>query len=400
MLSLPNIDATYESHWRKSISDKSTQQKFLGMLAKVQMLSHMSDAFRSSVCRSLIPVEYQVGEVVFKQGERGDWLGILLCGKLECQIQAKRQAEARSGPSKPHKIARGIMPGGTIGDMNVLGLTDLRTMTVTAEVKSTVLILPRDTFEYTASGPKDVAMKEEAKRMQEKLVDELETFCSLPVFRRLGFSGDFVKALFENAERRLLYPGHVLMREGAQGDEMFVLGVGQASIEQGGEIVSTVSDGEPLGELAVLGPDKRRRATVVCTSLSLVIVLKEKVMQQVLEDFPNCRSAFHRAYINTLVRDNLFHADQEMKQLNSFYGKVHPLNTEELIDRGFASTKMVQAHKIAMAAKFKDRDRPSSARKYLPTKIPSRPSTALGVRGISRGASPELWERRCYSSCQ
>jgi len=396
MLSLPNIDATYESHWRKSLSDQNTQQKFLGMLAKVQMLSHMSETFRSSICRSLIPVEYQVGEVIFKQGERNDWLGILLCGKLECQIQAKRQA----GLPKPHKIGRGIMPGGTIGDMNVLGLTELRTMTVIAEVKSTVLILPRDTLEYAASGPKDVAMKEEAKRMQEKLIGEVDTFCNLPVFQRLGFSRDFVKALFENAERRLLYPGHVLMREGSQGDEMFVLDVGQASIEQGGEIVSTVSDGAPLGELAVLGPDKRRRATVVCTSLSLVTVLKEKVMQQVLEDFPNCRSAFHRAYINTLVRDNLFHADQEIKQLNRFYGKVHPLNTEELIDKGFASTAMVQAHKTAMTAKFKDRSRPSTARKYFPTKVPSRPSTALGVRGMSRGASPELWERRCYSSCQ
>ena len=39
---------------------------------------------------SLQPVDYQVGDVVYRQGDRSDWIGIVLRGKLEYYVQPRQ----------------------------------------------------------------------------------------------------------------------------------------------------------------------------------------------------------------------------------------------------------------------------------------------------------------------
>lgn len=400
---LPNIDAAYSNTWKRSIKDPSSHQKFLGLLSRVPIFSQLSEPFRASVCEALQPVQYEPGQVVYHQGDVGDWIGLLVCGKLECHLDLRRTVVSSSGRRAEvtkRRSLKEVVAGGTVGEINVLGIRGDRCATVTATVQSTLLVLSRESFKAAVTTPKDAAFIESIGDLRGKAAADSKEFCYTECFRKLGFAPDFVAALFGYVERRVLYPGHVLMREGGFGNEMYILDAGRLKVEKANKHISTLSDGVSLGELAVLGSDKRWRTTVVCTSPCLVTVLQGDVFNELLEDFPHCRSAFHHAYIKTLVSDGLMNASDEMNKLDKFYGKVHPMNTAALLDHGFGGEGLAQVHKMKSRTRSKDvSSRPGTARKYVPMKVPSRPSTAMGIRR-ERPISPDFFvDRRCHSSC-
>jgi len=383
------------------LADPGTQQKFIGMLSRVQLFSQMSDAFRLAACKALRPVRYEAGEVVFRQHEQGDWMAVLLRGSLDCHCEAPAHTVLQRGENPgTHKI-KGVSPGGTCGDINVLGVSEERVATVTAAVPSTVLVLSRADFKAAVSTPKDAAFVDSTRQLHDKVVMDSRSFSNLPCFKKLNFSRDYATALFDHVERRLLYPGHVVMREGGFGNEMYIIDAGQMKIEQASlystRIVATLSDGATVGELAVLGSDKNRRATVVCMTPCVVSILDGDIMNEVLKGYPNSKGAFDAAYVKTLVGDGLTSATDEVHKLNQFYGKVHPLTVEQMVGHGFGGPGLAQIHKTRERMKSSS-SRPSTARRYVPTKVPSRPSTALGVRS-ARCGSPALWERQCHSAC-
>jgi CRP-like cAMP-binding protein len=397
---LPEIDTSYASQWRTSLSDPGTQQKFLKMLGRVPIFAQLSESFRSSMFLSLQPVDYQVGDVVYRQGDRSDWIGIVLRGKLEYYVQPREDADsAPSGEraAKSRKV-KDVMPGGTVGDINVLGILEERNATVNAIAPSTLLVLSRANFCAAVSTSKDQAFVDSTKRLHSRCIEDRTFFYDSACFRKFAFAPDFVSALYNQVEHRVFYAGHVMMREGGFGNEMYILLSGHWRREKSNKQANTLSDGASVGELAILGSDKRRRATVTCLSLCLVAVIHEDVVSKLLEEFPHCKSAFHHAYIKTLVGDGLSNAHDEIKQLDNFYGRAHPLTAEEMIRHGFGGDAFAQMHKNRSRPKSGTLaiSRPSTARRWVPEKIPSRPST---VQGMHRAESPCRWERQCHSSC-
>jgi len=385
---LPRINRDSDDQWRKSIEDPRTQQRFLGMLAKVPIFSQMSDAFRLAVCRSLRPVEYQKGQVVFQQGEDGDWLGIQLRGELECHVQ---------GDEWGARKIKGVLPGHTIGELNVLGITNKRCETVTSTMPSTLLILSRQHFNDAVLSPKDVAALEGLSHKQDKLAMDAESFGKLDCFKMLGFHEDFASALFGNAERRVLYPGTTVIHEGSSQKEMYILHFGRVNVKKVGKHLCHLTDGACFGMLAALG--SQNQATVACDTRCIFTVINGGVLTAMLERFPHCRGAVNHAYVKTLVTHGLTDARQEMKDLDLFYGRVHPLTQEEMIERGLGGEALVRAHQKGLMAKSKGLpSRPSTARRWPPRKISSRPMSALAY--CDRSDSPLLVDRRCHSSCK
>jgi CRP/FNR family transcriptional regulator, cyclic AMP receptor protein len=76
--------------------------------------------------------------------------------------------------------------------------------------------------------------------------------------------------------------GHVLMREGESGSQMFIISSGEARVEQGGQHIATVGPGEVLGEMAILseGP---RVATATLTQPSHLFVLGHREFHSLME---------------------------------------------------------------------------------------------------------------------
>ena len=82
--------------------------------------------------------------------------------------------------------------------------------------------------------------------------------------------------------------GKVLMRAGERGHECFVIVSGSAKAELPGGESGTVSEGEVLGELALLDQAPRSATVTAETDMSLV-VLNSREFSTLMDDHPNVR---------------------------------------------------------------------------------------------------------------
>ena len=82
--------------------------------------------------------------------------------------------------------------------------------------------------------------------------------------------------------------GHVLMREGASGDQAFIIGTGEARVERGGREIAMAGPGAVLGEMALVaeGP---RVATATLTKPSHLFVLGHREFHSLMEAVPAVR---------------------------------------------------------------------------------------------------------------
>jgi CRP-like cAMP-binding protein len=82
--------------------------------------------------------------------------------------------------------------------------------------------------------------------------------------------------------------GHVLMREGETGSQMFIIVSGEARIDRGGRQIAVLGPGGHLGEMALVaeGP---RMATATLTQPAHLFVLAHREFHSLMEDVPSVR---------------------------------------------------------------------------------------------------------------
>jgi CRP-like cAMP-binding protein len=115
--------------------------------------------------------------------------------------------------------------------------------------------------------------------------------------------------LFENLSRRQLIEvarltddlevpdGTVLCKEGARGDQFFVIIAGEAVVTRHGEQVATLGGGDFFGEIAVIEP-VRRTATVTAVTPLRFFVVTEPAFRSLLDRNPE----IERKVLRTLAR--------------------------------------------------------------------------------------------------
>lgn len=188
-----------------------------------------------------------------------------------------------------------------------------------------LLVLTQERFEAAVAacgGDESLPILPDSRKMQNLMADR-ESFCDLRCFKNLD--DDFVAALIDYLDPRLVYPGELIIREGNYGNEMYILQIGDVKVERDGKLIAECSSGTVLGELAVLGLDKRRTATVTATKLCLAYVLHGDVFHEEVKKFPKSRSVFDRAYVGRLLRHQLEKSRDEKARMDTFYGKAHPI---------------------------------------------------------------------------
>lgn len=333
----PKIDEEFDSKFKASLEDPKYKAQLARLLEKVPVFADTTLEFRKAICQVCHVVEYKLGQVAFRQHEPGSWMGILLCGRLVRQVRRDNSSETKVGE---------VAPGGIVGDIGLLGISETRSVTVMSMADSSVvLVLAKQAFEMViartgraASPPPDERAEvidlsrhpviQDARKMQNLMLDT-EAICSLECFKRLD--KDFVLRLCQHMEPRLYYPNQALMKENNYGNEMYILQAGQVKVEKGGKFLVKLSGGVVIGELAVLGADKRRTATVTSVTLSLCYVLNGDVFHDILNNFPHAKRVFDHAYISRLVTFELSKVKDEMSTLDQFYGRAHPMTTGEMM---------------------------------------------------------------------
>eukprot|EP00928_Gymnodinium_smaydae_P006373 TRINITY_DN12251_c0_g1_i1.p1 TRINITY_DN12251_c0_g1~~TRINITY_DN12251_c0_g1_i1.p1 ORF type:complete len:402 (-),score=91.16 TRINITY_DN12251_c0_g1_i1:28-1200(-) len=323
------------STWRQKLKEPRCMHQLVRLLGKTLIFHNTMEEFREQVAEYVVPASYNTGEIVFRHGERGDWMGIVLSGRLRRKLQRANTA-----------ISIGELgPGEIFGDLGMFGINEKRSFTVIAITECKIMALTRAAFEDAVAkkgGPRSLSLFRDGKEM-ENLMADTESFVHLPCFRKLD--RDFVMTLHANSEPRLCYPKQVLMKEGHFGDEMFILRAGTVNVEKDGRVVVELSSGTVLGELAVLGSDKRRTATVTCTSLCLIRALHADVFHEILDRFPTAKKVFEHAYVARMVSVHVQNSQEEKYSLDSFYGSATPNTTAQMENILGSSIKVANVFK-------------------------------------------------------
>jgi CRP-like cAMP-binding protein len=82
--------------------------------------------------------------------------------------------------------------------------------------------------------------------------------------------------------------GRVLMRQGENGDEMFVIASGKVSIERDGKVIAERGPGAAIGEISLLakGP---RTATVTTLEPTQILLAGHREFHALMDDHPTIR---------------------------------------------------------------------------------------------------------------
>jgi len=116
--------------------------------------------------------------------------------------------------------------------------------------------------------------------------EKIDLLRTVPLFAGLDEGGlERVSTLADIID---LPADRVLMKQGDQGSEMFILVSGSARVDRDGQSLGERGPGEVLGEIALLdgGP---RTATVTLDEPSRLLVVARREFQVLMDEFPEIR---------------------------------------------------------------------------------------------------------------
>jgi len=317
---LPPLSKEKMSQWKATLRKERSRRELVRLLDKTLIFANTVHSFRSGIIDFVVPVQLGAGEAVFKQGQPGDWLGIVIAGQC-------RRVLDRGGKQIP--IGE-VNPGGIFGDLGLLGISPIRSFTIVTTCPTTILVLTRANYERTVAdhgGVQSLTTLSQAAGMQNLLVD-VTSFLVLECFH--GLAREFVLKLRDSSEPRIYYPNQVLMREGHYGNEMYILRHGSVRLERDRKLVEEVGSGSVLGEYAVLGQDKRRKFTAICTSLCLIRALHADVFHDIVARYPDDKRVFEHRFIAKVVHIDVHNAKDERSARDKIHGSVMPRSAGEV----------------------------------------------------------------------
>jgi CRP-like cAMP-binding protein len=122
--------------------------------------------------------------------------------------------------------------------------------------------------------------------------EKVELLRRVPLFAGLGERDlEEVQRLTDEVD---VPAGRELTTEGRSGEEFFLIVSGRVGVVRDGVRVRTMSDGDFLGEIALLD-GRARSATVTTEAPTRLLVLAHREFNSLLERFPAIQSAVLRA---------------------------------------------------------------------------------------------------------
>jgi len=119
------------------------------LILNIPILAKLRDKELKTIQKYMNLIEVIPGGIVFKEGDRGDYVCFVVDGSLDVLIRSE------AGESI---VMATLSKGRSIGEMAVID--DLpRSATVKARTKSTLLTLSRDNFNYILAGHPSIGVK-------------------------------------------------------------------------------------------------------------------------------------------------------------------------------------------------------------------------------------------------
>jgi len=131
---------------------------------------------------------------------------------------------------------------------------------------------------------------------------KVELIRHVPLFA--GCSKNELRRIASLADEIDLAEGKVLIREGRQGREFFVLVEGRVDVTRGGRSIDTLRGGDFFGEAALLS-NAPRNATITALTPLLVLVITDRDFRNLLADAPEIQRKVLTALANRLAHATL-----------------------------------------------------------------------------------------------
>lgn len=151
------------------------------------------------------------------------------------------------------------------------------------------------------------------RRLKAKRLQELfKRLSEIPFFR--GLPADEVAALVPAIDSRSYQAGNIILRKGDPGDSLFIVEEGSVTIRDPDtdRIVATLSDGDVIGEMALVTGERRSADAVAETDARLWYVLKDD-FDRALASSPHLAEAVRRLTdqrIENLKQQSVIAADE------------------------------------------------------------------------------------------
>jgi CRP/FNR family transcriptional regulator, cyclic AMP receptor protein len=119
--------------------------------------------------------------------------------------------------------------------------------------------------------------------------DHIARLAAVPMFS--SFTKKELASISKAADEITVPAGHVLIKEGTEGFEGFVVLEGTVSVTRKGKKLATLGAGQVLGELALL-ESSLRSASVSCDTECTVLVMDRVRFKQLLLETPSLSIKF------------------------------------------------------------------------------------------------------------
>jgi CRP-like cAMP-binding protein len=129
---------------------------------------------------------------------------------------------------------------------------------------------------------------------------KLKLIQNVPLFSRLSKKGLEDVAMI--ADEIDLPEGKALTKEGARGQEFVVIVEGEAKVQKDGATINTLSDGDFLGEIALV-TKRPRTATVTTTKPTRALVITDRDFLDLLKRSPEVGAGIVEALGERLAPD-------------------------------------------------------------------------------------------------
>jgi predicted acylesterase/phospholipase RssA/CRP-like cAMP-binding protein len=244
-----------------------------------------------NLSRDLERFTLEPGEILFRQGDPGDTLYIVIKGQLNETVAQEDGSELHLGL---------IDPGELVGKIQSLQ-GGKRTAKVHAVCRTELLRLSKTAFENLTP----TAIQELHEIVRQRLRRNHLAIVLQDLFATMS------PAMLKKLESRLhwlhLSKGEVLFRQGEWGDSLYIIVSGrvQALFEDEDGVVHVVRDavrGEVIGEMALL-VGQRRSATVRSIRDSDLVEISKEVSEKLFKEDPEILPAITRMLVRRMQQD-------------------------------------------------------------------------------------------------
>jgi cAMP-dependent protein kinase regulator len=269
-ISAQAITAQEMQDWKEPVHEKSDESKALlnkiiSSNEKLQVLfGHLGEEQLLSVILAMFPRDVAAGDVIIKQGDIGDAFWIVESGKFDIFVNRSRQPIAGNGDEVASCEA-----GTCFGELALM-YNAPRAATVVATSAGKLWGLDGTSFKMML-----VTAENSRKKKYESFLEKVSILSELNSYERASLSDVTDVAKFA--------PGEVIMKQGEQGNNFYILESGDAkafiSSHDDPEVLAKhyTAPGEYFGELALILATPRK-ATVYAgdKGCTLLYVSKEK----------------------------------------------------------------------------------------------------------------------------